>query len=57
MLEHLQGARTPSRVAVLGANGFVGRALCQRLKQEAVNMLELIRQQVDLLNPGRQSNY
>ncbi|WP_264770599.1 NAD-dependent epimerase/dehydratase family protein [Coxiella burnetii] len=51
MLEHLQDAGTPSRVVVLGANGFVGRALCQRLKQEAVNVLELTRQQVDLLNP------
>ncbi len=51
MLEHVQTPHKPSRVVVLGARGFVGKALCQRLKQDRVNMLTVTRQQLDLLNP------
>src|SRR3990167_56574 len=49
MLEHLQSAHYPARIVILGAGGFVGGTLDQRLKQDKANVLALTRQEVDLL--------
>lgn len=53
MLEHLNPAsRYPARVVVMGAAGFVGRAVVARLERERVPVLALGRDQVDLLATG-----
>ena len=39
----------PSRVVVMGAGGFVGRATCARLAADGVNAIALTREEVDLL--------
>ena len=50
MLEHeWTSMREPQRVIILGARGFVGHSVHQRLLQDNVNVLALTRQQVDLL--------
>ncbi len=52
MLEHLNAAPTkPNRVVVMGAGGFVGSAIVQRLKAEDVPVVALGRGDVDLLRP------
>lgn len=49
MLQHLhRSPQPPSRVVILGAAGFVGRALAQRLKAAGVNYLPLTRRELDL---------
>jgi nucleoside-diphosphate-sugar epimerase len=49
MLQHLhQNPQPPSRVVILGAAGFVGHALAQRLKTAGVNFLPLTRRELDL---------
>jgi nucleoside-diphosphate-sugar epimerase len=49
MLEHLNPApQKPARVVVLGANGFVGRAVADRLSAGAVPVLRVARADVDL---------
>jgi nucleoside-diphosphate-sugar epimerase len=52
MLEHLaaQGA-PPSRVVVIGAGGFVGGAICQRLVADRLPVAALTRKELDLLKP------
>jgi nucleoside-diphosphate-sugar epimerase len=53
MLEHQNLAwQTPSRAAVIGAGGFVGGAIAQRLLLEKVPVLEVSRKDVDLLTEG-----
>ena len=53
MLEHLNPApRPPARVVVMGAGGFVGGALAARLARDAIPVLALGRQDVDLLAAG-----
>ncbi len=49
MLEHLQSPHYSSRVVVVGAAGFVGRALCQKLATDQVECLPIARQQIDFL--------
>src|SRR5688572_8601602 len=50
MLEHLNASkRTPARVVVMGAGGFVGGALGARLARDGVPVLALGRQEIDLL--------
>lgn len=52
MLHHgFASEQAPARVVVLGAGGFVGAAICRRLKARGVSVLELGRGQVDLLVP------
>jgi nucleoside-diphosphate-sugar epimerase len=52
MLEHLNPApQKPKRVVVMGAGGFVGGAILERLKREGVPVLALSRKEVDLLHP------
>ena len=52
MLEHSSPVRkSPSRVVVLGAGGFVGGAISARLTAEKVPVLALTRNQLDLLKP------
>ena len=52
MLEHSTPVRkSPSRVVVLGAGGFVGGAISARLTAEKVPVLALTRNQLDLLKP------
>ncbi len=43
--------RTPSRVVVIGARGFVGSAICTRLAADKVPVLALTRNELDLLKP------
>lgn len=50
MLEHLNTLkRTPARVVVMGAGGFVGGALAARLARNGVPVLALGRREIDLL--------
>jgi nucleoside-diphosphate-sugar epimerase len=50
MLEHLNTLkRTPARVVVMGAGGFVGGALAARLARDGVPVLALGRREIDLL--------
>ena len=52
MLEHWSPVRkSPSRVVVLGAGGFVGGAISARLTAEKVPILALTRNELDLLKP------
>jgi nucleoside-diphosphate-sugar epimerase len=52
MLEHLNPfARAPQRVVVIGAGGFVGGAVADRLSALGVPVLALGRAEVDLLAP------
>ncbi len=52
MLEHSSAVRkSPSRVVVLGAGGFVGGAISDRLTAERVPILALTRNELDLLKP------
>ncbi len=52
MLEHSSPVRkSPSRVVVLGAGGFVGGAISARLTGEKVPILALTRNELDLLKP------
>ena len=53
MLEHTAGQpRPPERVVVIGAGGFVGRAIVSRLADAGVPCLPLTRRDVDLLGDG-----
>lgn len=50
MLQHLSPIPTPpSRVVVVGAAGFVGKAVTDRLASQGIDVLRVTRQQVDLL--------
>jgi UDP-glucose 4-epimerase len=52
MLSHGYAAPVyPTRVAVMGAGGFVGNAIAERLEQDRVPVLRLTRREVDLLAP------
>ena len=52
MLEHLNpSAIKPKRVVVIGAAGFVGGAIAQRMAREGIPILALGRKEVDLLHP------
>jgi UDP-glucose 4-epimerase len=52
VLEHSSPVRkSPSRVVVLGAGGFVGGAISDRLTGEKVPILALTRNELDLLKP------
>src|SRR5258708_7080332 len=52
VLEHSRPIRkAPSRVAVIGAGGFVGSAICARLAADRVPVLALTRNELDLLKP------
>lgn len=52
MLEHLNPfARAPQRVVVIGAKGFIGGAVVDRLATHGVPVLALSRAEVDLLGP------
>jgi nucleoside-diphosphate-sugar epimerase len=52
VLEHSSPIRkTPSRVVVIGAGGFVGTAICARLAADNVSVLALTRNELDLLKP------
>jgi nucleoside-diphosphate-sugar epimerase len=49
MLVHLNAiARTPRRTVVIGAGGFVGGAIVERLRAEGAPVLAVSRQEVDL---------
>ncbi len=53
MLEHHSPvSQHPARAVVIGAGGFVGGAIAQRLAQEKVPVLGITRKDVDLLQPG-----
>lgn len=53
MLEHTRDDPwRPSRVVILGASGFVGGAVAERLRQGAVPVCPLGRAQIDLLDLG-----
>ena len=52
MLEHSNPVRkAPSRVVIIGAGGFVGGAIGDRLAADKVPMLALTRNELDLLKP------
>jgi len=52
MLHHLNPVPlAPTRVAIVGANGFIGRAVAQRLDEARVPVLCMGRREVDLLAP------
>lgn len=52
MLEHLNGRPTPpKRVVVMGAGGFVGGAVAERLGGDGIAVLALGRTDIDLLAP------
>lgn len=53
MLSHLSSpARTPDRIAVVGANGFVGRALSAAFAASGAKVIPIGRPAVDLLDPA-----
>jgi nucleoside-diphosphate-sugar epimerase len=53
MLEHLNPTpRSPSRVVVLGAGGFVGGAIVRRLVADGVAHVAVTRKECDLLGPN-----
>ena len=53
MLNHLKAiGENPKRVVVLGANGFIGGAICKKLTSLAVEVLALGRLELDLLKAG-----
>tara|TARA_R110001606_G_scaffold363289_1_gene517303 strand:+ start:13555 stop:14448 length:894 start_codon:yes stop_codon:yes gene_type:complete len=53
MLQHGTDSEIlPSRVVVIGADGFVGNAICTQVAAEGVDVLRLGRAEVDLLAPG-----
>jgi nucleoside-diphosphate-sugar epimerase len=53
MLEHLcDPPRTPQRVVIIGARGFVGGAIAARLEQDGVDVVRVARSEVDLLARG-----
>jgi len=53
MLEHLNAAPVkPGRVVVIGAGGFVGGAIANRLGTEDITTLALTRRELDLLQSG-----
>ncbi len=53
MLKHLHSiACNPTRTVVLGANGFIGGAICRRLEKEYISTLALGRPAFDLLTPN-----
>jgi nucleoside-diphosphate-sugar epimerase len=50
MLEHLETEpHPPKRVVVIGAGGFVGGAICERLEQRGIPYLPVTRNEVDLM--------
>lgn len=50
MLKHLNTVPvTPARVVIMGAGGFVGGAIADRLERDAVPVVRLTRREVDLL--------
>jgi UDP-glucose 4-epimerase len=49
MLRHAHEERVPARVVVIGAEGFVGGAVCRRLRAAGIGYLGLGRREVDLL--------
>ncbi len=49
MLEHLTDLRKPKRVVVIGAGGFVGAAVADRLERDGVSVVRLAREQIDLV--------
>jgi nucleoside-diphosphate-sugar epimerase len=52
MLTHLNAApQKPKRVAVIGAQGFVGDAIAARLERDGVGVLRIARREADLLAP------
>jgi UDP-glucose 4-epimerase len=52
MLRHLNPAPVrPSRVVVIGAQGFVGSAIASRLEERGTDVLRLTRRDLDLLAP------
>src|SRR5499426_4415250 len=52
MLDHPTSMRrTPSRVVIIGAGGFVGNAICARLAADKAPVLALTRKELDLLKP------
>ncbi|MFN3077556.1 MAG: NAD-dependent epimerase/dehydratase family protein [Alphaproteobacteria bacterium] len=53
MLTHaFETRRKPSRVVVVGGEGFVGKAVVERLRGEGAEVLSLGRREVDLLGNG-----
>ncbi len=53
MIEHqTHSSQRPARAVVIGAGGFVGGAIVQRLQNENVPVLGLTRREVDLLQEG-----
>jgi UDP-glucose 4-epimerase len=57
MLEHLNPQpKAPKRVVIMGAKGFVGGAVAERLSREAIPVLPLGRAEVDLLAGGAADN-
>lgn len=52
MIEHLSsGGEKPSRVVVIGAGGFVGGAIADRLERDGVSVLRVTRADVNLSVP------
>jgi nucleoside-diphosphate-sugar epimerase len=52
MLEHQNSQpQQPTRVAVIGAAGFVGGAIAARMERDGVPVLRIARKEVDLLAP------
>ena len=57
MLDHVYSTpTTPRRVVVIGAAGFVGKAVAARMERDGVSVLRITREQVDLTaaNAGAQ---
>lgn len=53
MLEHLnEPSAKPKRVIVMGAGGFVGGAIVDRLEAQGISVLALTRKEVNLLDGG-----
>src|SRR5579859_6432352 len=53
MLEHLNStSKAPQRLVVIGAAGFVGKAVAARMERDGVPVLRITRDQVDLSAAG-----
>ena len=56
MLEHHNTEpKKPARVVVIGAAGFVGGAIAERLARDRVQVLRVTRNEVDLSSPGAEA--
>ena len=56
LVHNYEKPKVPSRVVILGANGFVGNAIRMRLCNQNINCRSIVRADIDLLKLGASSD-